>query len=172
MLAVPCVERSGRQRSAKPTRFVVWPASNTIFTCVNVAATQSCTPCSSLSMSKGVKLGSCWYSLFSTQHFSKTLYWESACTLKSLIRSVKSNGTNNARTPRQRVPQRPLNLSLHGNFKPWVRTKANGQPQWHLKIHLSVSCTRPLGTILRHFWKSWNPSWTAHAFRHTRHHTQ
>lgn len=172
MLAVPCVERSGRQRSAKPTRFVVWPASNTIFTCVNVAATQSCTPCSSLSMSKGVKLGSCWYSLFSTQHFSKTLYRESACTLNP------SSGQSN-----------PMEQTMHALHCKEFRSALSiyhymeiSSHEWGLKQTGSHSgiwryiCQCPVldrwGQYLRHFWESWNPSWTAHAFRHTRHHTQ
>lgn len=86
MLAVPCVERSGRQHSAKPTHFVVWPASNTMSTCVNVAATQSCTPCNSLSMSKVVKLRSCSNSLFQHSKCQGPFYQETTCMLQPLSR--------------------------------------------------------------------------------------
>ncbi|KAL1439107.1 hypothetical protein MTO96_047563 [Rhipicephalus appendiculatus] len=118
MLAVPCVERGGRQRSAKPTRFVVRPASNTIFTCVNVAGTQSRTPCSSLSMSKGVKLGSCWYSLFQCSICQRPFTRKPpACLIPYPVSQIHWNKQRMHTTAKNSaVPSH--NLSLHGNFKP------------------------------------------------------
>lgn len=144
MLAVPCVERSRRQHSAKPTHFVVWPASNTIFICVKVAATQSCTPCNSLSMSEGVKLGSCSYSLFQ-RSICQRPFTGKPCACSNPYPVSQIHREQIMRTPSRRVPQCLSQPSLHRNSKPQVMTKANRQPQQqHFKIRLSVSSTRPL----------------------------